>query len=704
MNDNDNPCEKPLALVVDDDLSLRLSMEAALIKAGFHVIEAENGRMALDIVKSGRPDIVLLDVVMPGMDGFETCRAIRSLPEGEHTQILMVTGLDDTDSIELAFEAGATDFVSKPLNWSMLGYRAKYMLRAGEAFRELSRSRRQLAKTQELARLGNWEIDLSTGAFSCSAEACRLLGLPAAHTPVTYNSFLSPIAEQDRERVGAALDNAIDRKENAVLNYRIVMPDGSRKHILNQAEILPGEGGAAKLMLGVVQDVTRLKLAEEEIRQLAYFDGLTGLSNRMMFRDRLYNAIVGATRSKENFAVLFLDLDRFKRINDMLGHRIGDLLLKNVAGTLKRCTRGTDSASRYTDDNSAPVLSRLGGDEFTILLPGIGDPQNAATVARRLLNEIPVPAVLDGHEVTVTASIGISIFPTDGTTAEALMKNAESAMVQAKKEGKNCYQFYTETLNIRSLERLCLEEDLGKALENGEFTLFYQPQIDIPSEKIVGAEALIRWIHPEKGLISPLKFIPIAEETGMIIDINRWVLRTACRQSAERAQKGFAPIKVAVNLSGYKLSSQDITTAIDQSLRQANLSAEHLVVEITENVLMTEEAVTTLQQVKDLQVRIALDDFGTGYSSLSYLATFPVDIIKIDRAFVAGCTTEKNNLIIIKAIIAMGHSMGKRIVAEGIETKEQLDLLRECGCDEAQGYYFKPPVPHDEFIQLLPRA
>lgn len=703
MMDNDNHREKPLALVVDDDLSLRLSMEAALIKAGFHVVDAENGRKALDVFQSEKPDLVLLDVIMPEMDGFETCRAIRRLPEGEHTQILMVTGLDDTDSIELAFQAGATDFVSKPLNWPMLGYRAKYMLRAGQAFRELARSRHRLAKTQELARLGNWEIDLSTGDFSCSSEACGLLGLSTVNMPVTYDAFLSPIVEQEKERAKETLDDAIHRKETTILNYRVVMPDGSRKHILNQVEILPGTDGMPKLMLGVVQDVTRLKLAEEEIRQLAYFDGLTGLTNRMMFRDRLEGAIDAATRRKENFAVLFLDLDRFKRVNDLLGHRIGDLLLKHVAAILKRCTRTTDSASRYASDGSSPVLSRLGGDEFTILLPNIKDPDNAALVARRLLKEIPVPVMLGGNEVSVTTSIGISIFPTDGTTAEALTKNADSAMVQAKEDGKNSYQFYTEALNIRSLERFSIEGDLRKALDNGEFTLFYQPQINISSEKIVGAEALIRWAHPAKGLISPLKFIPIAEESDMIIEINKWVLKTACRQSAERSEKGFDPIKIAVNLSGYKLSSQNITASISESLREANLSAENLVVEITENVLMTEEAISTLQQVKDLQVRIALDDFGTGYSSLSYLATFPVDIIKIDRAFVAGCTTLKNNLIIIKAIIAMGHSMGKRIVAEGIETKEQLEILRECGCDEAQGYYFKPPVPHDEFMALLTR-
>ncbi len=700
MSHNTPSGEKPLALVVDDDLALRLATEAALKKAGFDVLQAENGRIAMELFVAGIPDLVLLDVVMPEMDGFETCRAIRCLPEGEHAQILMVTGLEDTESIEKAFEAGATDFLAKPINWSMLSYRARYVLRAGRAFRELSRSKSHLSKTQELARLGNWEIDLRSRGFSCSPEACRLLGLPLSGSSISYDTFLSNIVEKEKGRVRGLIDTAVSESEEAVLNYRVLMPDGTRKHILNKAEILYGKDGNPKLMLGVVQDVTQLKLAEEEIRQLAYYDGLTGLANRMMFWERLGNAVARGERKKDNFAVLFLGLDRFKRINDTLGHHIGDLFLKHVAEILKACTRRSDATSRYVKEEEDPVLSRLGGDEFTILLPDIREPEKAAVVAGRLLKEIPVPVMLEGNEVSVTASIGIGIFPTDGTDPETLMKNADSAMNQAKKEGRNTFQFYTEALNIKSLERLSLEGDLRRALEKEEFTLYYQPQIDLARGRIIGAEALIRWEHPEKGLISPVTFIPIAEESGIIIDINRWVLRTACRRRQEWVDAGLGDLKVAVNLSAYKFSSQDIVAAIASSLEDAGMPPEKLEIEITENVFMTEAAVSTMERIKELNVGIALDDFGTGYSSLSYLATFPVDVIKIDRSFVMGSMTEKNNLIIIKAIIAMGHSLGKRIVAEGIETLEQMDLLTACGCDEAQGYYFKPPVPHEEFMKL----
>ena len=691
----------PLALVVDDDLSLRLSMEAALTKAGFNVITAENGLQGISLFRAEAPDIVLLDVIMPEMDGFETCRAIRTLSEGEHTQILMVTGLDDTASIEEAFTAGANDFVSKPINWSMLGYRARYLLRAGRAFMELSSSQRRLAKTQQLARLGNWEIDLKSGAFTCSAEACHLLGLSVPEGGITYDTFLSPIVDPDTFRIRAAIDKAIDRKENLVLNYRIVMPDGAQKHILNQAEVLYDSHGLPKLLLGVVQDVTRLKLAEAEIRQLAYYDGLTGLTNRMMFRERLNAAIESAIRKKETLAVLFLDLDRFKRVNDTLGHHIGDLLLKSVATTLRGCTRRSDAASRHSHTAPAPVLSRLGGDEFTILLPDIHFPENAAVVARRLLKEIPTPATLGGVEVSVTTSIGIAIYPTDGDTAEALMKNADAAMYEAKKEGRNNYHFYTESLNQKTVERLFLENELRKAQEKGELSLYYQPRVDIASGRTLAAEALIRWNHPEKGVVSPAKFIPIAEESGQILEINKWVLMTACAQAVKWPAPDGIPVRVSVNLSGYKLASQNIVSSIEEALSMAKMPPDRLEIEVTENVLMTEEAISTLQRIKDLGVSIALDDFGTGYSSLSYLATFPVDVIKIDRSFVSGSTSESDNRIIVKAIIAMGHSLGKRIVAEGIETLEQFELLKRCGCNEAQGYFFQRPLPQDNFVELL---
>ncbi len=699
------PPKKPLAMVVDDDLSLRLSMGAALKKSGFNVMEVENGHQALDQFLSQRPDLVLLDVMMPGMNGFETCTAIRSLTWGTHTQILMVTGLEDTSSIEKAFEAGANDFVSKPINWAMLGHRARYMLRAGKAFEELNRNKSRLAKTQELAKLGNWQIDLATEEFNCSSEACRLLGLNPA-TQVSFLDFLSPIPTHKRDMVKTKIDQAVTGLETFSLSYPIQLSASPRKHILNQGEIVFNEEGVPELMLGVVQDITQLKQAEEEIRLLAFYDGLTGLANRMLFLDRLDQTIILAKRYRQIFALLFLDLDRFKRINDTLGHHAGDLLLKQVAKTLRRCIRGCDTVTTGNVKKSDSVIARLGGDEFTILLSNIRNPGNAALVARRIIREITVAHTLDGHEISVTTSIGVSLFPQDGEDSEILLKNADSAMYHAKGNGRNNYQFYTEALNRKAIERFRIERDLKKALENDQLILYYQPQIDLSTRKIIGAEALIRWIHPEKGLIPPNDFIPVAEESGQIIEINKWVLKTACWQNRHWRESGLPLISIAVNLSGYKLSDQNIVRTVTNALEHSSIDPQSLEIEITENVLMqeTEATIATLEGLKGLNLRIALDDFGTGYSSLSYLAAFPVDTIKIDRSFVMESTTDHKKLIIIKAIIAMGQSLGKTIVAEGIETREQFELIRLHGCDQGQGYYFSPPVPEDRFAELLAKG
>lgn len=699
--------KKPLALVVDDDMSLRLSMCAALTKAGFEVEQAENGYQALACFQSEAPDLVLLDVVMPKMDGFETCLAIRKLPKGKHTQILMVTGLDDNESIERAFEAGANDFVSKPINWVKLGHRGKYMLRAGHAFKNLNRNERRLLKTQELAKLGNWEHDLTTNTFLCSNEASRLLGLGEDGVTLLYKDFFKTIAAQERDKVKDRIDKAIKSNHSFSINYRIIMPDGTQRHILNRGEVYFNENGLPEEMLGAVQDVTLLKNAEEEIRLLAFYDGLTGLANRMLFMDRLNQEIAAAKRHGRIFALLFLDLDQFKLINDSFGHHIGDLLLKNVSEMLQKCTRSSDTTTGPSrNDDSNTLIARLGGDEFIVLLSDISLPENAATVARRILQEMPTTHNLDGRQVSVTSSIGISVFPADGDEVEVLLKHADSAMYHAKQNGRNTYKFYKESLNAEVLERFSLEQDIKNALKQNEFILFFQPKLNLSSREIIGAEALIRWMHPQKGMIPPDKFISIAEESGQIVEINKWVVQASCRKNQKWREAGLKPIRIGVNLSGHQFMDQNIIEDIQNALLDAELDSKSLEVEITEVTLMqnSKKTISTLDQMKDLKLRVALDDFGTGYSSLSYLATFPVDALKIDRSFVMGCSISESNRVIIKAIIAMGHSLGLKIVAEGIETEEQLELLRNYGADEGQGFYFSPPVSEDQFVKLLEKG
>lgn len=713
---------QPLALIVDDEPTIRLIMGAALRKSGLNVVEAETGSQGIELFESEIPDVILLDVMLPDMDGFEVCRCIRGYPEGTFTQILMVTGLEDLQSIKKAFEVGANSFIGKPLNLNTLGQQIHYMLRAGQAFKELHVSKSRLAKTQELARIGNWQVDLRTGDFLCSPEACRLLALDISNpyipggeildesfknSEISFDDFFSSIVHQDRKRIKEKVEQMLDSRLPVTLEYRINNPDGSQKHILNRSEIIFDEQENPVLLLGIVQDVSQLKQAEEEIRFLAFYDGLTGLANRMLFMDRLDYAISEALRSKKMFALLFLDLDHFKRVNDTLGHHTGDLLLQAVAKNIKNSIRKNDTATRvFEDPGKDALVARLGGDEFCILLTGLRNPEGAALVARRLLEKIPVNYDFDGNEVSITTSIGISVFPEDGNNSEILLKHADTAMYHAKNNGRNTYQFFKDSMNLAAVERFTMDQDLKKALKNDEFALFYQPKLRLSDRKIIGAEALIRWYHPQKGMIPPDKFISIAEESDIIIDINYWVFKTACNQICQWIDRGFEDMTIAINISGYKFNSQDLIRYFKEGIDAMDLDAGNIEIEITESILMQDTAATisTLNSIKGMNFRIALDDFGTGYSSLSYLTSFPVDTLKIDRSFVMGSMSQKNNLLIIKAIIAMGHSLGKKIVAEGIETEEQYDFLREFGCDEGQGYFFHHPVPSEEFEKLLARG
>ncbi|MCK5071627.1 MAG: EAL domain-containing protein, partial [Desulfocapsa sp.] len=542
------------------------------------------------------------------------------------------------------------------------------MLRAGRAFQELNSSEKRLAKTQELAMLGNWEFDLVDNSFHCSPEASRLQAMDPDEQ-VTYDAFLSPIVPKEYNQIKDEIDEAIKSRTSFRINYRVILFDGTIRHILNRGEILLGKNGIPEIILGAVQDVSQLKEAEEEIRRLAFYDDLTGLANRMLFMGHLAHEISLAERNDKNFALLFLDLDEFKRINDTHGHHVGDLLLKNVSNILQQCTRSSDSVTGPVDPDADGMVARLGGDEFIILLADINEPGSAAVVARKILHEMAKPQTLDMHDISVTTSIGISVFPSDGNTAEVLMKHADSAMYHAKKTGRNNYQFYRGAINAEVEERFSFEQDLKGALERDEFLLYYQPQIDLLTHKIIGAEALIRWDHPQKGMLLPETFISIAEGSGLIVDINKWVIETACRQNQIWRHSGLNSIKTAVNLSGHQLAKQNIIQIIRDALQENDFEAKYLEIEITENVLMQDDEDTAwiLQQIKDLNVKIALDDFGTGYSSLSQLASFPVDVVKIDHTFVMSCTKHKENIAIIKAIVAMGHSLGMKVIAEGVE-------------------------------------
>jgi diguanylate cyclase (GGDEF)-like protein/PAS domain S-box-containing protein len=454
------------------------------------------------------------------------------------------------------------------------------------------------------------------------------------------------------------------------------------------------------------RDITERKQWDEKIRTLAYSDPLTKLPNRQAFKEQVARAITVAKRHQRVGAVLYLDLDEFKRINDTLGHDIGDMLLIHVTSRLEGQLRETDMVGRsYDGETESRNIARLGGDEFTVLLEDIQKPEIAAVVAKRVQDAIACSYNLNGHEVYVTPSIGIAIFPRDGQDVEELLKNADTAMYHAKAVGKNNFQFYSEQMNIVATTRLKLEGKLRKALNSKEMELFYQPQIDLSTGEIVSVEALLRWDERELGMISPAEFIPIAEETGMIIQLGEWVLNEACRQNKEWQDAGLRPIRVAVNLSSMQFIQRDLSVKVAKALKSSQLNPKFLELEITESVIMrnVNETITTLNDFKEMGISISVDDFGTGYSSLNYLKRFPLDNLKVDRTFVKDIPDNEDDVTITSAIIALAQSLGLGVVAEGVETESQLRFLEQQGCDLAQGYHFSRPLPPDQLLTLLRR-
>ncbi|HPP74600.1 MAG TPA: EAL domain-containing protein [Armatimonadota bacterium] len=451
------------------------------------------------------------------------------------------------------------------------------------------------------------------------------------------------------------------------------------------------EAGIIERYIAIKRNITEKKIYEQKLDHLAHHDVLTGLPNRLLFSDRLSKSLAQARRDDRLLAVMFLDLDRFKMINDTLGHNIGDKLLKQVAERLTGTLREVDT------------IARMGGDEFTLVIEGISRAQDAAIVAQRALDVFCQPFMVDGRELFVTASIGISMYPNDGADVETLVRNADTSMYRAKEQGRNTYHLFTESLNATVFERMVMEHSLRKALERDEFIVHYQPRVDIRSGSILGAEALVRWQHPEMGLVMPGQFIPLAEETGLIVPISEWVLDAACSQSKIWQDKNSPILDIAVNISARQFQKGDLVSAVKKALDRTELDPTCLHLELTESILMhnTDAAIDILNKLKDMGVKISIDDFGTGYSSLSYLKKFPVDAVKIDRSFIKDITTNPDDAAIAGAVIAMAHSLKLKVIAEGVETLEQLEFLKSINCDEMQGYFISRPVPAEEFHHLL---
>ncbi|HRY17559.1 MAG TPA: EAL domain-containing protein [Candidatus Competibacteraceae bacterium] len=697
-------------LVVDDDDLVRSLVSMALEKTGFHVEQAQSGRQALAVFEATAPDLIIMDVMMPGLDGFATCAELRQRPNSALLPILMMTGLNDHESIDQAFNAGATDFITKPISYPLLKHRVRYLLRASAAMSRLHESERQLANAQRIARLGYWRWSRGQEHLHLSAEVCAVLGFDAATPDIPLPVLLNFVHEEDRSHAWQWFTRVCEHGSSQAINYRILDARGVLRHVRQQVETLFGNDHCPLHLYGTLQDITKLCQAEARIRELAFTDSLTQLPNRVLFKDRLGEAIKLAKRHERLLALLFIDLDHFKRINDTLSHRIGDLLLQATAERLRESLRASDSVGRESiarlEHDTVQMeydIARLGGDEFTVLLPEIRRCEDAAIVAERIQMDLSQPVVLETHEVFITPSIGIAVFPHDGNDPETLLKNADMAMYAAKQQGRNLYHFFDISLNETALQRLAMENQLRKAIERHELSLHYQPQLDLLSGRICGVEALVRWQNHLLGSISPADFIPLAEETGLIIPIGEWVLRTACQQARIWQDTGCGLSRMGVNISVLQFMQPGFPELVAQILEETGLDADALELEITESLLMKDPdgATRTLQSLKTLGVQLAIDDFGTGYSSLNRLKQLPLDRLKIDKAFVQEVNTRPDDAAITTAVIAMASSMGLRVIAEGVENEAQLRFLKAKHCDEIQGYYLSRPLPVDQITALL---
>ncbi|BCN92424.1 two-component system response regulator [Thiomicrorhabdus immobilis] len=678
----------PLILVIEDDPVTRLTVSKVLRHYGYQVIDAKNGREGFSSYIENKPNLILLDAMMPEMNGYEAIKAIRNYELEHSVPILMLTSLEDTESIELAFDSGATDFITKPLNWELLAQRVKYALRSSEIEEKLRRSQSQLIFAQKLAKLGYWEWDATTDEVSGSESAFALFGIPK-QTGISLEQFLSNILPKDKPIIQQAIAEAGQGQSHIQISFRILQHDGNLTHIECLGEVTFDRDNQIIKITGSAQDISRLHKAESLIQYQSQHDSLTELPNRASFTATV-NEYLTNQSSQRLSAVIIFDIDRFKQINENLGQEQGDQLLTSLAQRLSRITREGD------------FVARLGSDEFAVLITNLQSQHELNLLLNRFSQDLNAPFIIDQKELFISYSIGISIFPDDADNSEILLKNANIARTTAKSRGGNQFIFYKPELNDNAQDILALENDLRRALQNNEIEVFYQPQVDANTLVPTGSEALVRWRHPSRGIIPPGIFIPIAESTGMIIEIGKFVLETAVKDTETWHSLGYSELHIGINLSSRQFTQSNLMELVQHVVTNTTLPAHFIDLEITESLAMSnaETNINILNGLKAIGASLSIDDFGTGYSSLAYLHSFPIDTIKIDRSFVINLDTKEGQAI-AKTILAMADSLKLSVVAEGIETKEQQAFLQSHNCNILQGYKFGKPMPKDEFTVWL---
>jgi diguanylate cyclase (GGDEF)-like protein/PAS domain S-box-containing protein len=693
--ENGTGSDRRLLLIEDDATDARLIRGALADARGgpFDVAWVRKLADGLERLREENIGAVFADLFLPDSRGIETLDRLLSVVPP--VPVVVLCGLDDEDIALRGVQRGARDYLLKGYLDSYAFSRALHNMierRAMEDALFIEKERAQVT----LDSIG--DAVLSTNIFGkvtyLNLVAESLTGWSREDaTGRSLAEVFHIIDGTTRESCRNPMELAIkqDRTVGLAANSILIRRDGVECFIEDSAAPIHDRQGRVTGAVVVFHDVSAAKAMTVQMSELAQHDFLTGLPNRAYLNDRIAQAITIAHRHSGKFAVLFLDLDHFKHINDSLGHPIGDTLLQSVARRLVSCVRDSDT------------VSRQGGDEFVVLLSEVAHAKHAALCAQKLLTMLKAPNFIGHHGLEVSASIGISIYPDDGLDPETLIKTSDTAMYQAKEHGRNNYKFFEQEMNIRAVERQSIEEDLRGALERREFMLHYQPKIDLQTGAITGAEALIRWIHPQRGLVSPLMFVPVAEDSGLILPIGMWVRREACLQARAWQDAGLPPLSVAVNISVVEFRDENFLESIRAILKETRLEPRCLELELTESVLMQHAEATTsvLQQLKAMGVYLAVDDFGTGYSSLSYLRRFPIDALKIDRSFVREITSNPDDATIVSAVISMGRSLKQRVIAEGVETRQQLAFLQNQRCGEGQGYYFSRPVLPEQFAKLL---
>jgi len=685
-----------LTILIVDDIPANLAIAVDYLEdRGFNVIVAQDGEEGLERAKLVQPDLILLDVMMPGIDGFETCRRLKRVDSTRDIPVIFMTALADTTDKVKAFAAGAVDYVSKPFQVEELLARITTHLTLRTAQKRLIVQNAQLNTSEiryrrlfETAKDGIFLLDFETGQITdVNLSVIDMFGYSREHFLDKKLWDVQPFKDIPACRTGFS---ELQTTEHISFDHwSLKTRDKSQVDVEFVGNVYRVDD--ARIVQCNIRDITGRKQAEARIRYLALHDALTGLPNRILLQDRLTQAVALACRHRHRVGVLMLDLDHFKHINDSLGHHIGDGLLEAVSVRLKACLRDTDT------------VARLGGDEFVIVLTAVSDDQNIEDVVQKLLASLLEAFHIEGHELRVSGSIGISRYPYDGESPGVLLRASDTAMYAAKAKARGTYRFFTPELNEATQRRLMLANDLHQACARGQFVLHYQPQVSTNSGAITAVEALLRWNHPQHGMISPVEFIPLLEELGLITEVGKWVLKTASLQNVAWQKEGLSPVRMAVNVSAHQFYRSDLVHTVAEALRESQLNPKWLELELTESLTLdgSETTIRIMHELKRLGIALSLDDFGTGWSSLSCLRRFPLDRIKIDRSFMRDITTQPAAKAVVTSIIDLARNLGLTCIAEGVETVEQLDYLEKEKCAEIQGFLYSPALPASQCADMM---